>query len=573
MKHIPFIVLLCGLCAATVAAQNAGSLVVGRSGMVVSASEEATRAGIAVLNSGGNAVDAAVAVCFTLAVTYPSAGNIGGGSYILLRMEDGRSTAIDARETAPGAARRGMYLDAQGKVLPEASLYGPRAAGVPGSVDGLLVALERYGSLPRDAVMKRAIQLAKKGFPIHARLARQFAMQREQFQRYPSTEKIFAAKKRWRARDRWKQPELAATLERIRRDGRDGFYAGETALRIEEAMRRDGGVITAKDLQSYHCVERRPLRGRWREYDILGMPPSSSGGVALLQMLGVLECLKPGEHPSVSASSAHAMIEAMRRAFADRAAFLGDPDYVRVPVDSLLSPATIAALCASVQPERATPSGLLHKELQPPREGDHTTHIVVLDGKGNAVSITTTLNSSYGSMYVVPGTGILLNNEMDDFAVKPGSPNQFGLLGSEANSIVPGKRMLSSMTPTIVMCNGSPVLLTGSPGGSRIITSVLQTVLNVLQHGMRLDSAIAMPRIHHQWYPEHVEYEQGALREDVLEQLRARGHIVRECAEFGRVEGIYFDAASGIMQGCSDRRGYGHAQAVGGVGTTIRRKK
>jgi len=555
--------VLCLLCAMELHAQNAGSLVVGRNGMVVSASEEATRAGIEVLNHGGNAVDAAVAVCFTLAVTYPSAGNIGGGSYILLRMADGRSTAIDARETAPGAARRGMYLDAQGKVLPEASLYGPRAAGVPGSVDGLLVALERYGSMPRDAVMKRAILLAKKGFPIHKRLARQFTMQREQFQRYPSTAGIFAAKKRWRARDRWKQPELAATLERIRRDGRDGFYAGETALRIEEAMRRDGGLITARDLASYHCVERRPLRGRWRDYDILSMPPSSSGGVALLQMLGMVECLGMREHPSQSAASAHAMIEAMRRAFADRAAFLGDPDYVRVPVDSLLAPASIAALCASVDPEHATPSGMLHKELRPAREGDHTTHIVVLDGKGNAVSITTTINSSYGSLYVVPGTGVLLNNEMDDFSAKPGSMNQFGLLGSEANSIVPGKRMLSSMTPTIVLRDGAPVLLTGSPGGSRIITSVLQTVLNVLQHGMRLDSAIAMPRMHHQWYPEHVEYEQGALRPEVIEQLRARGHSMKECAEFGRVEGIYFDAASGIMQGCSDTRGYGHAQAVG----------
>ncbi|MBR9979361.1 MAG: gamma-glutamyltransferase [Bacteroidetes bacterium] len=538
---------------------NAGTLVHARGGMVVSASPEASAVGAAVLRAGGNAVDAALATGFALAVTYPSAGNIGGGSYILIRMADGRTTAIDARETAPAAAHRDMYVAPDGELRTEASLYGPLAGGVPGTVDGLLLALERYGTFSREDILRPAIAFARDGFLLHPRLARAFRIYADQFRRYPSTWGVFAPGGVLpRGGTRWKQPDLASVLQRISAHGRDGFYRGETARLIAAAMRSDGGLITEEDLAAYTSVEREPLQGRYGRYDILSMPPSSSGGVVLLQMLGMIERAGRHGHPSGHAVAAQYMIEAMRRAFADRAIHLGDPAFHPVPTPRLLSPVWLDSLFISIDTTAATPSGELYREQIQLHESPQTTHYSVVDSRGNAVSVTTTINSSYGSKYIVPGCGFLLNNEMDDFAVRPGLPNQFGLIGGEANSIAAGKRMLSSMTPTIVMEGTEPRLILGSPGGSRIITTVLQVLMNVLDHGMALDTAIRHPRFHHQWYPDIVFTEKHALTPAVRRLLIGRGYNIQSTSRFGRVDAILLRADGSIM-GCSDPRGFGAA--------------
>jgi gamma-glutamyltranspeptidase / glutathione hydrolase len=553
------IAILILLLASALRAQDAGTLVAARDGMVVSASPEATQVGLHILERGGNAVDAAVAVGFALAVTYPQAGNLGGGGYIVLRMADGRCAAIDGRETAPGRATRGMYLDGRGDPVPALSLEGPIAAGVPGSVDALLTALERFGSLPRRTVLSEPILLARRGFPLHARLAASFAAHRDEFARYPSSSRIFTRGGRaYRAGDRWRQPDLARTLERIAELGRDGFYRGVTAACIARAMQRDGGIMTQEDLAAYRCVERQPLRGMYRGREILTMPPSSGGGTTLLQMLGMLEGFPLGRMGMHSVASMHVMIECMRRAYADRSQHLGDPAFTRVPLDWLLSPAYARERRGSIDTAHATPSSLLHAG-QPPVEGGQTTHYSVMDQWGNAVSVTTTINSLYGGAYVVDGTGFLLNNEMDDFSRKPGVPDQFGLVGGEANSIAPGKRMLSSMTPTIVVGDSLPCLVLGSPGGSTITTTVLQVIVNVVDFGCRLDSAIAAKRFHHQWMPDTVRYEAGLEASSDIEALRARGHHTEQCGGLGRVDAIYYDRGRHLFYGCSDPRGYGSA--------------
>jgi gamma-glutamyltranspeptidase/glutathione hydrolase len=552
----------------SLSAQIAGELVTGRGGMAVSACPFATEVGVKVLRSGGNAVDAAVAMGFVLAVTYPSAGNLGGGSFILIRTADGRTAAIDCRETAPSGAHREMYLNSDGTVRTNASLRGPLAAGTPGTVDGFLRALEQYGSMTREEVLRPAHHYARDGFVPHPRLRALLQKYADSFRLYTATSRCFLpGGKVPRKNARWKQRDLARSIERIILSGRDGFYRGETARRIAEAMRQDGGLITEEDLAGYRSVQRAPLRGEYRGLEVLSMPPPSSGGIALLQMLGVLENYTSLREPRASVLTAHVMTEAMRRAFADRAVFGGDPEYTVVPVDSLLSTSTVAAWYDAIDTARATPSTELHRAVLPLRESDNTTHFAVMDERGNAVCVTTTLNSTFGGYYVVPGTGVLLNNEMDDFSAKPGAANQFGLLGSEANSIAPGKRMLSSMTPTIVLRDGKPWLLTGSPGGSKIITSVLQTILNIVAFEMPLHKAIAAPRFHHQWYPDRIEYESGALTPEVRIQLSDKGHALKEVQPFGRVEGILFDATTGIWYGCSDPRGYGRAKAVKNNGT------
>lgn len=540
---------------------NAGKLIHSEHGMVVSASPEASAVGAAVLRAGGNAMDAAVATGFALAVTYPSAGNIGGGCYIIIRMADGREAAIDARETAPAAARRDMYLDSAGNAIADRSLYGPLSAGVPGSVDGTLYALEKFGSMSREELLRPAIQLAREGFPLHPRLVYGFRIYENDFRRYPSTWHIFAPDGIIpKAGARWKQPELAETLQRISDHGRDGFYRGETARRFADAMRKEGGIITVADLAGYSCIERKPLRGSYRNHGILTMPPSSSGGVALLQMLGIFERHRAPRLPREDAASAHYLIEAMRRAFADRATHLGDPAFTSIPMAHLLSPRYIDSLFASIEPGKATASARMKSTLLPPREGPNTTHYSIVDRSGNAVSVTTTINSTYGSKYVVPGCGFLLNNEMDDFSARPGAPNQFGLLGSEANSIRPGKRMLSSMTPVIVIDTDTVRMALGSPGGSKIITTVLQLFLNVFEYGMSLDRATAHPRFHHQWYPDFVDMEADAFTTETADSLRAMGHRLREDDAFGRVDAIFRDP-DGSLRGCSDPRGFGAALA------------
>jgi gamma-glutamyltranspeptidase / glutathione hydrolase len=540
---------------------NAGTLVRTRGGMVVSASPEASAVGAAVLRAGGNAVDAAVATGFALAVTYPSAGNLGGGSYLVIRMADGRATAIDARETAPAAAHRDMYLDGDGQVRKDVSLYGPLAAGVPGTVDGMLLALDRYGTFAREELLRPAIDFARDGIDLHPRLARAFRIYEKDFRRYPSTWQVFAPGGDLPdAGSRWKQPDLAAVLQRISAQGRDGFYKGETARLVAAAMRQDGGLMTEDDLASYTSIERAPLTGRYGRYDILSMPPSSSGGVVLLQMLALLERAGPHGHPSVQPVAAQYMIEAMRRAFADRAMHLGDPDFHPVPVEYLLSAARLDSMFADIDTAAATPSDVLYRGHMQLHESPETTHYSVLDSDGNAVSVTTTINSSYGSKYVVPGCGFLLNNEMDDFAIRPGVPNQFGLLGGEANSIAAGKRMLSSMTPTIVLEGDEPRLIVGSPGGSRIITTVLQVLMNVLDHDMPLDAAVRHPRFHHQWYPDVVDTEGHAMLPAVRALLERRGYNIRRTSGFGRVDAILRES-DGSVHGCSDPRGFGAAVA------------
>jgi gamma-glutamyltranspeptidase / glutathione hydrolase len=554
LRLLPLLVLLPPfLCA-----QPAGKTATARDGMVVSASEEASRIGCEVLRRGGNAVDAAVAVGFALAVSYPAAGNLGGGAYLLIRMADGRSCAIDARETAPGRATPGMYLDAQGEPVHDLSLYGPIAAGVPGSVDGLLTALERYGTLPRRAVMNDAIGLARRGFPLPAHLARSFERHAADFARYPSTARIFLRRGRaWRAGERWTQPDLARTLERIAAQGRDGFYRGLTAECIARAMARDGGIMSPQDLAGYHAIPRAPLVGGYRGHTVLTMPPSSGGGLCLLQMLGILEGL-PRAARYYDAAHLHVMIEAMRRAYADRSVYPGDPAFTHIPLDWLLSPAYARERRAGIDPARATPSALLRAGT-PPREGSETTHYSVVDRWGNAVSVTTTINSMYGGMYVVDGTGVLLNNEMDDFSRKPGVPDQFGLIGGQANAIAPGKRMLSSMTPTIVLKDSVPLLVLGSPGGSTITTTVLQVLLQVIDAGRTLDSAVAAPRFHHQWQPDTLRCEKGLAAVADIDALRAMGHRCVTIGGLGRVDAIFHDRRRRLLQGCSDPRGNGAA--------------
>ncbi len=555
-----FVLLLCMLFPPqTYAQSNAGQRITSTSGMVVSASPEASTVGASILRAGGNAVDAAVAMGFALAVTYPSAGNIGGGCYIIVRMADGREAAIDARETAPSAAQRDMYLDEKGDVNSDLSLYGPLAGGVPGSVDGLLTALEKFGSMQREELLNPAITLASEGFPLHPRLARAFQIYKKEFQRYESTWNKFAPDGRLPEKGEiWRQPELAETLLRIRDNGRDGFYQGETAQLIAGAMVKDGGIITASDIAEYHAIQRKPLHGMYGSHDVMSMPPSSSGGVALLQMLGIISRSPADAEAGRDAESAHYIIEAMRRAFADRAMYLGDPAFVDVPLERLLSSVYLDSLFASIDPEEATPSSSIHNSLLPGKEGTNTTHYSIVDRWGNAVSVTTTINSSYGSKYVVPGCGFLLNNEMDDFSARPGTPNQFGLIGNAANSIAPGKRMLSSMTPTIVLQNDSVYLVVGSPGGSRIITTVLQVIMNVLDHQLPLDRAIARPRFHHQWYPDIVYMENHAFTRTVEGKLRAMGYDIHKSGEFGRVDAILREK-NGTLSGCSDHRGFGAA--------------
>lgn len=515
------------------------------------------------LRAGGNAVDAAVAVGFALAVSYPSAGNIGGGCYIVLRMADGREAAVDARETAPAAAHRDMYLDENGDVVTERSLYGPLAAGVPGSVHGLLTALEQFGTMSRSAVLRPALQLAEEGLPLHPRLARYLKMKRDDLSRFPETlEKFTRNGRNYEEREVWKQPALAHTLRLIEDHGNAGFYTGETARRIADAMERDGGLITLTDLASYRSIVRKPLRGSYRGYTILSMPPSSSGGVALLQMLAMLEHRTLVIPAKDDVPTAHYMIESMRRAFADRAMYLGDPAFYNVPLQRLLSRRYTDSLYNSIQANRATDNREMPHTLLPPKDGKQTTHYSVMDRWGNALSVTTTINSSFGSLYVVPGTGFLLNNEMDDFSARPGVPNQFGLLGGEANSIQPGKRMLSSMTPTIVMKDNNVVMLTGSPGGSTIITTVLQSILNMIDGDMPVDEAVTSPRFHHQWYPDIVRYEDDALSPSTRKALEVMGHHFKYEHEMGRCDAVIAYPDKNMMDGCSDPRGYGSAIGI-----------
>lgn len=495
-------------------------------GMVASRSAIASSVGVQILEQGGNAVDAAVATGFALAVTHPSAGNIGGGGFMVIRLADGTLTTNDHRERAPAAASRDMYLDAQGEVVKGLSTYSHKASGVPGSVAGLLDVLERYGTLPRAKVMAPAIRLARDGFVVSHDLARDFADERDTFARYPGSAQAFlkADGSAYIQGERFKQPLLARTLKRISDQGRDGFYTGTTADLLVAEMNRGGGLISHADLTGYRSIWREPVRGTYKGYQIVSMAPPSSGGVLLIQMLNMLEPYDVAGMGFGSASAIHLMIEAERRAFADRAEHLGDPDFYPVPLTRLIDKSYALARFSDFDANKASKSSAIGAGTWGDESPD-TTHASVMDSAGNAVAYTTTLNLSYGSKISVEDAGFLLNNEMDDFSSKANTPNAFGLVGRAANAIEPGKRMLSSMTPTIVLDGeGKPVLVTGSPGGSTIISTVLQVVLNVLEHKMDLSDAVGMPRFHHQWQPDRVVYEKNGISPDTLSILRARGH-------------------------------------------------
>ncbi len=527
-------------------------------GMVGSNDEHASRVGVDILKKGGNAVDAAVAVGFALAVTHPSAGNIGGGGLMLIRFADGRATAIDYREVAPGRAHRDMYLDEKGNPVAERSLVGPLAAGVPGSVAGLAYAQKKYGKLTLAETLAPAIALADKGFEISYALSRSLADQRKLFDRFPETAKVFFKNgKPYEPGERLIQRDLAGTLKAIAAGGPDAFYRGPVADLIAAEMARSGGLITKDDLAAYKPVEREALRATYRGYGILGMPPISSGGIALIQFLNILEAYPIGELGHNSSRTMHLVAEAAKRVYADRAEWLGDPAFFRVPVAGLISKRYAERLRTGIGQDKATPSSSIKAGTPAEFESDQTTHYSVVDADGTAVSTTTTLNGSYGSGQVVTGAGFLLNNEMDDFSAKPGSPNMFGLIGGRANEIAPHKRMLSSMTPTIVTKDDRAFLVAGSPGGSRIITTVLQVIMNVLDHEMDVQEAVDAPRFHHQWLPDEIRVERRGFPVDVIRALEAMGHKTKPLGDMGDVHAILIDPKTGVRLGASDPRSDG----------------
>jgi gamma-glutamyltranspeptidase/glutathione hydrolase len=524
--------------------------------MVVSAHPLASEVGVDILRRGGNAVDAAVAVQFALAVVYPDAGNIGGGGFLVLRRQDGLVDALDYREKAPAAAKPTMYLDEDGEVIEDLSLKGHMAAGVPGTVDGMAQAHEKYGSLPWQELVQPAIELAAQGFPLTKKEARKLNEQRVDFLKYNTQRPEFVLKDHWKEGDTLRMQDLALTLTKIRDKGRAGFYEGPVADLLVAEMKRGGGIIYKEDLAAYSSIWRRPLMGQVGQYKIISMPPPSSGGIALIQLLTMAAQYPLDEWDRGDISTAHLMIEAERRVYADRARHFGDPDYYDVPVQGLLDAAYIRSRMNDFCLSKATDSDDVSAGVPAPPESPNTTHYSIVDVQGNAVSVTTTLNSSFGSKVFVAGAGFLLNNEMDDFSVKPGYPNSYGLLGEEANAVAPGKRMLSSMTPTILEKEGDLYMVVGSMGGSTIITTVFQIILNVTEHGLPMQGAINAGRFHHQWKPDWVLTEWGALGFGTGLQLWLKGHkiVPRPDGGIGRAAGILV-LPDGKLEGGADSRG------------------
>ncbi len=553
----------------TLAVADTTDGVTARYGMVVSGHPEASRVGMEVLRNGGNAVDAAVATAFALAVTLPKAGNVGGGGFMVIRFADGTATTIDFRETAPAGATRDMYLDEEGEAVRSRSRTGHLASGVPGSVAGLLHALDAYGTKPRADLLDPAIRLAAEGFRLTEKQAGHFNRYRDDFLDFPSTVRYFvkADSSYFVPGETFVQPDLADVLRRVRDEGRDGFYRGRTADLIVAEMERGGGLITHADLEAYEPVERAPVRGTYRGYRVLSMPPPSSGGVALVQLLNAVEPVDLGALGFHTVASMHRMAEAERRVFADRAVWLGDPHFVTVPVEGLVSKAYMRSRMADFNPKRATPSDRVTEGTPPgapPHESTETTHFSVVDAAGNAVSLTTTINDWFGSKVVVDGAGFFLNDEMDDFTAKPGVPNLWGSVTAETNAIAPGKRMLSSMTPTIVEDpDGDLFLVVGSPGGPRIITTVFQTITGLVDFGLTLPEAVAASRFHHQWRPDVFSYEtdvtapEGApgsgFRPAALDSLEAFGWTLDPFGNTGAVSAIHVQP-DGSLLGAFDRR-------------------
>ncbi len=528
-----------------------------RHAMVVAGDVLAAEAGVKILQTGGNAVDAAVAIGFALAVTYPYAGNLGGGGFMLVRFADGRSTFVDFRERAPGKASHDMYLDAQGNPTRE-SIEGWRSSGVPGTVRGFELAQTKYGRAKWDALLAPAIDLASKGFPVSYEFAESLKNARSLAQD-PESNRIFLKNgAKYADGDTFAQPDLTRTLQRIAKLGAKDFYEGDTAKMLAAAMTKNGGLITLGDLKNYTPVERTPLTGKYRNYDIITAPPPSSGGIGILQMMGMLEGSGYQKSGAGSAAAIHIMAETMRRFYADRSEYLGDPDFFKVPVAGLLDPAYLRKRRASIDPDHATPSVQILPGHPAGSESSETTHYNVVDAEGNAVAVTYTLNGGFGNGITVPGAGFLLNNEMDDFSAKPGAANMFGLVQGKSNDIQPGKRPLSAMTPTILLRDGKLFMVVGAPGGSRIITAVLETILNVIDFGMNAQEAVDAPRFHHQWQPDRLSLEKG-FSPDTIALLKARGHAIDESsgAVSSVVEMIVND--QGWLQGAADGRRPGKA--------------
>lgn len=530
-----------------------------RYAMVVSAHPEASRIGTQILQRGGNAYDAAVAVQFALAVALPVAGNIGGGGFLLYRDRNGSAGSLDFRETAPAGATRDMYLDKSGNVVPNLSTAGPLAVGTPGTVAGMAALHKQLGKLSWASLVQPAVALATRGVALTTKEAAGLNRTRADFQKYNAGSTpayLRPGGGDWQAGDTLHLPELARTLARVRDQGRAGFYQGETARLLLATMQHGGGLVSQADLDKYQAKWREPLRGRYRDYDVITMPPPSSGGVALLQMLQMLEPVDLAQAGYHTPLAVHYITEAERRVYADRATYLGDPDFGYVPVQKLLDVDYNRQRAASFRSRgRATPSASVTAGARlPGYESSETTHYSIIDALGNAVSCTTTLNGAYGSRVVVPGAGFLLNNEMDDFSAKAGVPNAYGLVGGTANAIEPGKRMLSSMTPTILTRNGKVTLVTGTPGGSTIITSVLQSILGIIDYGLNAQQVVTAPRLHHQWLPDQIDAEAGALLPATQDTLRAHGYRINPRLPWGRIDLINV-RPDGVLEGGADPRG------------------
>ncbi len=550
------LIVLLAICFVGCTSQTKKEKITGKlaeSAMVVSAHPLASKVGVDILKKGGNAVDASIAVQFALAVVYPVAGNIGGGGFMLLRLASDSVAALDYREKAPAAATPAMYIGETGELVEGLSTEGHLASGIPGTVAGLAEAHSKFSKLPWKDLVQPAIDLARNGFALTKNEAEGLNEIQKDLVRLNTISPDFLLKEEWKEGDLIYWIDLANTLERIRDNGKAGFYEGKTADDLVAEMTRGKGIITHDDLKNYEAVWRKPITGFYKGYEITSMPPPSSGGIALMQLLKSVEPFPIAEWGWNSAKTTHLMTEAERRVYADRAAHLGDPDFFNVPVDMLLDSVYTAMRMQSFDMNMATPSSSI-KEGSLTGESDQTTHLSVVDKEGNAVSVTTTLNGGYGSTVIVDGSGFFMNNEMDDFSAKPGTPNMYGVIGGEANKILPHKRMLSSMTPTIVEQDGKLLMVVGTPGGSTIITSVFQTILNVLEHNMTMQEAVTAKRIHSQWFPDMVFNEIHALTNEDSLSLVKLGHSFKARRGIGRVDAILI-RKDGKLEGGADPRG------------------
>lgn len=559
LRRFSFLLLAAGILSPSLFAQTVNAYnytinkeIMATKGAVVSAHPLASAAGLEILKKGGNAVDAAIATQWALAVVYPNAGNIGGGGFMVARLSNGQKIALDYREKAPGKAHKDMYLDSAGNAVAEWSLNGHLAGGVPGTVSGLF-ASHKYAKLPMKVLIQPAIDLAENGFKITTIEARGLNNNREDFEKYSTQPNAFVKAEKWKEGDLLVQKELAQTLIRIRDGGEKGFYEGKTAELIVAEMQRGNGIITLEDLKNYQAKFRKPIEFTYRGYQVMSMPMPSSGGLLLNQMLKMIEPFNIGKMGFASAAAVQLMTEAERRAYADRARYMGDEDFVKVPVDQLRSAAYLKQRMSDYKPGKAGSSQVTKRGMIPGYESEETTHLSVLDDQGNAVAVTTTLNNSYGSRTVIGGAGFILNDEMDDFSAKPGSPNLYGALGGKANAIAPGKRMLSAMSPTIVLKKNKPFIVAGTPGGTTIPTSVFQTIVNIIDFNLSTSDAVNKPKFHHQWMPDRIDIEKG-FSTTTAGQLEAMGYKLHQRSQIGRTEVIKV-LPNGKMEAVADHRG------------------